>query len=79
MLEVLFVGTGDAFGSGGRRNSAILVRDGTHTLLLDCGPTTLQGLRELGVDPREIVAYSVHYLGEACPQFGIGYGVEHGS
>ena len=27
MAEIVFVGTGDAFGSGGRRNSAILVRE----------------------------------------------------
>ena len=65
MLEVLFIGTGDAFGSGGRRNSAILVRDGPQTLLLDCGPTTLQGLRELGIDPREIDVIAIsHYHGD---------------
>jgi ribonuclease BN (tRNA processing enzyme) len=52
--EVLFVGTGDAFGSGRRRNSAILVRSKGQSLLLDCGPTTLGGLKTLGVDPREI-------------------------
>ena len=48
------MGTGDAFGSGGRRNSAILLRTGGHSFLLDCGPTTLGGLKKLGVDPREI-------------------------
>ena len=65
MIEVLFVGTGDAFGSGGRRNSAILVRDGQSTLLLDCGPTTLLGLKELGVDPREIDTIAIsHFHGD---------------
>ena len=34
--EVFFVGTSDAFSSGGRRNSAILVRSEGQTLLLDC-------------------------------------------
>ncbi len=65
MLEVLFIGTGDAFGSGGRRNSAILVRDAQHTLLLDCGPTTLLGLKDLGVDPLEIDAIAIsHFHGD---------------
>ena len=50
MLEVVFIGTGDAFGSGGRRNSAILVSERGRTLLLDCGPTTLLGLKALAID-----------------------------
>ena len=62
MLEVLFVGTGDAFGSGGRRNSAILVRERGRTVLLDCGPTTLLGLRELGVDPLDIDAIAISHF-----------------
>ncbi len=65
MTEVLFVGTGDAFGSGGRRNSAILLRDAGHTLLLDCGPTTLGGLKEMGIDPLEIDAIALsHFHGD---------------
>ena len=65
MAELLFIGTGDAFGSGGRRNSAILVRDAGRTLLLDCGPTTLGGLKELGVDPLEIDAVAIsHFHGD---------------
>jgi ribonuclease BN (tRNA processing enzyme) len=63
--EIVFVGTGDAFGSGGRRNSAILVRENGQTLLLDCGPTTLGGLRTLGIDPLEIDAVAIsHYHGD---------------
>jgi ribonuclease BN (tRNA processing enzyme) len=65
MLEVLFIGTGDAFGSGGRRNSAILLRDCGRTLLLDCGPSTLMGLKQLGVDPLEIDAVAIsHFHGD---------------
>jgi ribonuclease BN (tRNA processing enzyme) len=65
MPEVLFVGTGDAFGSGGRRNSAILVREPQRTLLLDCGPTTLGGLKQLGIDPLEIDAIALsHFHGD---------------
>ena len=65
MTEVQFVGTGDAFGSGGRRQSAILVRVHGHTLLLDCGATTVVGLKELGIDPREIDAVAItHFHGD---------------
>jgi len=65
MPDVVFVGTGDAFGSGGRRHSAILLRDAGRTLLLDCGPTTLQGLRDLGIDPGEIDAIAIsHFHGD---------------
>lgn len=67
MAELVFIGTGDAFGSGGRRNSAILVRDRGKTLLLDCGPTTHVGLHQLGVDPREIDAIALsHFHGDHC-------------
>jgi ribonuclease BN (tRNA processing enzyme) len=65
MLEITFVGTGDAFGSGGRRNTSILVRGPEGTLLLDCGPTTPHGLKHLGIDPREIDAIAItHFHGD---------------
>jgi ribonuclease BN (tRNA processing enzyme) len=65
MTEIEFVGTGDAFGSGGRRNTAILVRSRGKTLLMDCGPTTLGGLKTLGIDPREIDAIALsHFHGD---------------
>lgn len=65
MVEIFFVGTGDAFGSGGRRNSAILVRSNGHTMLLDCGPTTLLGLKDMGIDPRDIDAIALsHFHGD---------------
>lgn len=54
MSEVLFVGTGDAFGSGGRRQAAYLVRAPSGTVLLDCGTTTGTGLAILGVERDEI-------------------------
>ena len=81
MPEVQFVGTGDAFCSGGRRNSAILVRDKTSSMLLDCGPTTLQGLQELGIDPRAIDSIAIsHFHGDhasGIPSLLIDYLFEH--
>jgi ribonuclease BN (tRNA processing enzyme) len=62
---VVFVGTGDAFGAGGRRQSAVLVRGHRGTLLLDCGATTGTGLRELGVARDEIDTILVsHFHGD---------------
>ena len=65
MSEVLFVGTSDAFGAGGRRQSAILVRGERGTLLLDCGATTGTGLQDLGVERDEIEVILVsHFHGD---------------
>lgn len=65
MSEVLFVGTSDAFGAGGRRQSAVLVRGDRGTLLLDCGATTGTGLGELGVERDEIETILVsHFHGD---------------
>jgi ribonuclease BN (tRNA processing enzyme) len=54
--EVVFVGTSDAFGAAGRRQSAILVRAPSGAVLLDCGTTTLSGLSALGIQRDEIEA-----------------------
>jgi ribonuclease BN (tRNA processing enzyme) len=63
--EVLFIGTSDAFGAGGRRQSAVLVRGQRGTMLLDCGATTGTGLRELGVARDEIDTILVsHFHGD---------------
>ena len=65
MNEVVFVGTSDAFGAGGRRQSAILVRGPRGTLLMDCGATTNTGLAELGVDRNEIETILIsHFHGD---------------
>ena len=62
MTELVFVGTSDAFGSGGRRQSAYLVRDGSGTVLLDCGTTTNTGLTALGISRDEIDAICVSHF-----------------
>ncbi len=65
MSEVVFVGTSDAFGAGGRRQSALLVRAPHGSLLLDCGGTTNTGLAALGIDRDEIDAVLIsHFHGD---------------
>lgn len=62
MSEVLFVGTSDAFSAGGRRQSAILLRVPSGSVLLDCGATTGLGLCALGIEREEIDAILVSHF-----------------
>ena len=62
MSEVVFVGTSDAFGAGGRRQSAILLRTRSGTVLVDCGATTGSGLDALGIERDEIDAILVSHF-----------------
>src|SRR5678815_1982261 len=65
MSEVVFVGTSDAFGAGGRRQSAVLVRAPQGGVLLDCGGTTATGLTALGIEREEIDAILIsHFHGD---------------
>jgi ribonuclease BN (tRNA processing enzyme) len=51
VVRVTVLGSGDAFGSGGRLHSAYLVEAPDTTFLLECGPTVLQGLKRAARDP----------------------------
>jgi len=50
-VEILFLGTGDAFGSGGRFQTCFHVRSDATRFLLDCGASSLIAMRRSGVDP----------------------------
>jgi ribonuclease BN (tRNA processing enzyme) len=50
-VRVTILGSGDAFGSGGRLHSAYLVESPGATFLMDCGPTVLQSMKRLRIDP----------------------------
>lgn len=65
MSEVVFIGTSDAFGAGGRRQSALLVRAPNGGLLIDCGATTTMGLAALGIERAEVDAILIsHFHGD---------------
>lgn len=53
-MEVAFLGSGDAFGSGGRLQACLQLRTGGGEMLLDCGATSLVALKRAGVDPAEV-------------------------
>lgn len=54
LLEVQFLGCGDAFSSGGRLQTCFLVRSANGRFLIDCGATVLTSMRRFGVDPNGI-------------------------
>ncbi len=51
MVRVTVIGSGDAYGSGGRGHSGYLIEAPGATFLLDAGPTVLQGLKRHGFGP----------------------------
>jgi ribonuclease BN (tRNA processing enzyme) len=61
-VDVRFLGTGDAFGSGGRLHTATLLQSEAGVILVDCGPSTLAALRGQGLEPAEIDAIVLTHL-----------------
>jgi ribonuclease BN (tRNA processing enzyme) len=61
-VTVQIVGAGDAFGSGGRLQACTSVRAPEGHALLDCGATSLVGLKRLGIDPGSIDVVLVTHL-----------------
>ncbi|MFX1247842.1 MAG: MBL fold metallo-hydrolase [Promethearchaeota archaeon] len=45
-MNIVFLGTGDAFGSGGGKSASVFVEIGDKGILLDCGPHTIQALKK---------------------------------
>ena len=62
MIEVQFIGSGDAFGSGGRLQTCLLLRGAHAPLLIDCGASSLIGMKRLGIDPSTIAAIVLTHL-----------------
>lgn len=61
-VEVRFLGSGDAFGSGGRFQACIHVRAGGTQFLLDCGASSLIAMRRFGVDPSGVESILLSHL-----------------
>jgi len=53
-IQVQFLGSGDAFGSGGRLQTCICIKAANSTFLLDCGASSLIAMRRFGVAPNDI-------------------------
>jgi ribonuclease BN (tRNA processing enzyme) len=61
-MRVKFLGCGDAFGSGGRFNTCILVDRRERSFLIDCGASAMVSIRRFGVDPNCIHTIVLSHL-----------------
>ncbi len=61
-MRLQFLGTGDAFGSGGRLNACFLVDRGDASFLVDCGASAMISIRRFDVDPNRIGAIVISHL-----------------
>ena len=61
-MKLTIVGSGDAFGSGGRLNTCFRIEAAGRDLLLDCGASSLPALKSRGIDPNGIDAIVLSHL-----------------
>lgn len=61
-VTVRFLGSGDAFGSGGRFQTCILVTSGDGSTLIDCGASSLIAMKRFGVEPNAIDTVLLSHL-----------------
>ena len=61
-MRLQFIGTGDAFGSGGRFNTCFRVERPGGDFLIDCGASSMIALRKLGVEPNSIKTIFISHL-----------------
>ena len=61
-VRLRFVGAGDAFGSGGRFQTCLLLEGAGDAVLVDCGATSLVALKRAGVDPADVGAVLLSHL-----------------
>jgi ribonuclease BN (tRNA processing enzyme) len=62
IVEAHFLGSGDAFGSGGRFQTCIAIRTSEDLFLVDCGASSLIAMRQQGIDPRDVSRILITHL-----------------
>ena len=66
-MHIQFVGSGDAFGSGGRFNTCLHVVGAGTNFLIDCGASSLVAMKRLGIDRNAIdLIILTHYHADHC-------------
>jgi ribonuclease BN (tRNA processing enzyme) len=64
-MQIRFVGSGDAFGSGGRFNTCLHLRGATANVLIDCGASSLIALKQWDIDRNAIdLILITHFHGD---------------
>src|SRR3954468_1379020 len=61
-MKLTIIGSGDAFGSGGRYNTCFHLVSNTRTYLIDCGASAMPALKARGIDPNTIDAVILSHL-----------------
>ena len=61
-MKLQFLGSGDAFGSGGRFNTCMLVETEQSAFLIDCGASSLIAMKRFGVVPNTISTMLITHL-----------------
>lgn len=61
-MRLTILGSGDAFGSGGRFNTCFMIETAGRRILLDFGATSLVALRARGLEPSAIDAIILSHL-----------------
>jgi ribonuclease BN (tRNA processing enzyme) len=61
-VRVKFLGSGDAFASGGRFQACLHLDGGAEPFLIDCGATALVALKRAGIDPASIGWVALSHL-----------------
>jgi ribonuclease BN (tRNA processing enzyme) len=61
-MKLTIVGSGDAFGSGGRLQTCFHLAVAETEVLVDCGATSVIGLQKLGLDPDRISSIFISHL-----------------
>lgn len=61
-MHLTIIGSGDAFGSGGRYNTCFMLKTAKATLLVDCGASVLPALNAQNVDRNSIDAIVLSHL-----------------
>ena len=64
-MRLTIIGCGDAFGTGGRLQTSFHVATASTQFLIDCGASSLIGMRRLGLDPNDVdIVYLTHLHGD---------------
>jgi ribonuclease BN (tRNA processing enzyme) len=61
-VKLRFLGSGDAFGSGGRFNTCFHLEREPGNILIDCGATSMVAIRKWQVDPNAISVILISHL-----------------